>query len=97
MGGGIEKGKIETMAEQSGFQTVATGWNPAGLETYPILGDIVRSFGLVVNGLKAVFFGFPEFLIMIGAPSELAWALGLIMSFMFGWFLLEFITGRGVE
>jgi len=97
MGGGLEKEKVEELAEQSGFETVASGWNPAGLESIPILGDIVRSFNLIVKGLNAVFLGFPNFLEMIGAPALIVWALRLLMTFTFGWFLLELITGRSVS
>lgn len=95
VGGGVEKGKVEALANQTGVEQVATEWNPSALQSF--FGNIISSFRLIVDGLTGVFFGFPSFLEMIGTPQEIVWGLKLLVGFMFGWFLLEIITGRKIS
>lgn len=95
MGGGMEREAVEELANQTGAEQVATGWNPGAMESF--WGNIVSSFNLIKDGVTGIFFGFPKFLLMIGTPEPIVWAIGTLISFVFGWFLLEFITGRGVS
>jgi len=94
-GGGMEREKVEELAEQAGAEQVATEWEPGIMESF--WGNIVSSFNLIKNAVTGIFFGFPKFLLMIGTPEPIVWGFGTLISFVFGWFLLEIITGRDIS
>ena len=70
--------------------------NPANQITL-IVGYIWTGFGIFLNLVSWVAFGFPMLMTTFGVPTLVALPLGLLWTFIFGVFLVEFLSGRSTS